>query len=310
MPLPTPKPSTTRSPADQLRDWLTDAERSIIAMGTNAESALAVIRLNDQISERLLELKAGRIDLRSEETRIESLRKRLMREARQVVGQVRASGQAAQLADSPTWKLMQETADAEQRTRTRKFITIGAIIGLLALLLFVVLPWIFPPTPTANTGAIMQLLDEGKPDEALARALAEQQRAPKDADIWIWLGVLYQQRGQQADADAAWQTAHTLVTDLDFYNTRGIVFLQMKNYAAAEADARQLLNDSQAAPNGYYLLGQIQVGQDKPAEALASFQQAATLAEESNNATIVIASKLEIQNLMQRAPAIPATPKP
>jgi tetratricopeptide (TPR) repeat protein len=162
----------------------------------------------------------------------------------------------------------------------------------------------------ANTTTISQYAMEQNYGEALTFAEAQAQEVPSDPDIWIWLGALYRQAGREADAEAAWTKGLELTNEVDFHNTRGIVLLQTGDFAGAESDAEFLIETGEFAANGYYLLGQAQSSQNKYQEALAAFEEAARLGEETDNATIVVAAKLEMQHLMQRGPAIGITPTP
>jgi len=121
---------------------------------------------------------------------------------------------------------------------------------------------------------------------------------------------LYERLGRTQDAEAAWVKANELINEVDFHNTRGIVRIQTGDYVAAESDARFLIEQSEFAANGYYLLGQALSAQNKYQEAIEAFEEAARIAEETDNATIVVASKLELQTLLQRGPAMGLTPTP
>ena len=133
---------------------------------------------------------------------------------------------------------------------------------------------------------------------------------PTDPSTWLWIGALQQRQGNQAAADQAWtQAQHLLGDDEVFYNNRGSVLLQLGEYMEAEADARAIIKISPTGGAGYYLLGQAQSGQNKISEALDSFDKAAKFADQENNGALVVAAKLETQNLLQRPPIF-ATPTP
>lgn len=299
-----------RSTIDDLRNALSDAERALVALRSDPKQAAQLIRLYDTIVSQIAALKDQEYDLRPEESRLESIDARMQREARYIAKRVRASGEVDSLANSTGWRELKEIADAETRAQVKRMVTISGVLGAIFILLFVVLPWLFPAPPRANTTTVSQYAMEQKFDEALAFAEAQAQEVPEDPDIWIWLGALYQQQGRDADSEAAWAKAQELINEVDFHNTRGIVLLQTGNYAGAEADAHFLIEQTEFAANGYYLLGQAQSAQNNYREAIDAFEEAARIAEETDNATIVVAAKLELQNLLQRGPAIGLTPTP
>lgn len=298
------------STIDDLRNALADAERALVAMRSDPKQAAQLIRLYDTIVEQISTLKAQDYDLRPEESRLESIDARMQREARYIAKRVRASGEVETLANSTGWRELTEIADAEVQGQIKRSVTIAGVLGAIFILLFVVLPWLFPAPPRANTTTISQYAMEQNFAEALPFAEAQAQEVPSDPDIWIWLGALYQREGRDADAEAAWAKGLELTNEVDFHNTRGIVLMQTGNFVGAEADAQFLIKTGEFAANGYYLLGQSQSSQNNYQEALAAFEEAARLGEETDNATIVVAAKLEMQHLMQRGPAIGITPTP
>jgi tetratricopeptide (TPR) repeat protein len=298
------------STIDDLRNALADAERALVALRSDPKQAVQLIHLYDTIVEQIDTLQKQEYDLRPEESRLESIDARMQREARYIAKRVRASGEADSLANSTGWRELTEIANAETQGQVKRAVTIAGVLGAIFLLLFVVLPWLFPSPPRANTTTISQYAMEQNYGEALTFAEAQAQEVPSDPDIWIWLGALYRQAGREADAEAAWTKGLELTNEVDFHNTRGIVLLQTGDFAGAESDAQFLIETGEFAANGYYLLGQAQSSQNKYQEALAAFEEAARLGEETDNATIVVAAKLEMQHLMQRGPAIGITPTP
>jgi len=281
-----------------------------VALRSDPKQAAQLIRLYDTIVSQLEAFKSQDYDLRPEESRLESIDARMQREARYIAKRVRASGEVDSLANSSGWRELREIADAQTKAQIKRMVITGGVLGAIFILVFVVLPWLFPAPPRANTTTVSQYAMEQKFDEALAFAEDQAQQVPEDPDIWIWLGALYERLGRTQDAEAAWVKANELINEVDFHNTRGIVRIQTGDYVAAESDARFLIEQSEFAANGYYLLGQALSAQNKYQEAIEAFEEAARIAEETDNATIVVASKLELQTLLQRGPAMGLTPTP
>lgn len=299
------------SPAEELRQQLDAVEVQLAASRIAQAAGIAeIIQKIDQLDERLQELRRQTIDLRSEQLRISGLHERLTQDAVRVVRRVQASGQAGALADSPTWHMLLQVYTARRQRLQRRLLGGVGVILVLGVLLFVVVPWLFPVPPRANVDAVARQAEAGDFSGALTQAEAEQRSVPTDPSAWLWVGALQQRQGNQAAADQAWAQAQRLIDDDEtFYNNRGTVLIQLGDYVAAEADARALIKLNPTGGAGYYLLGLTQSGQNKIPEALASFDKAATFADQENNGALVVAAKMETQNLLQRPPMF-ATPTP
>ncbi|HEU4322125.1 MAG TPA: hypothetical protein VFS21_03160, partial [Roseiflexaceae bacterium] len=194
----------TQSTFTQIRSLLDEAERLIVVMHETPDGVLRVIRQVDEIDRLLAALADPVYDTRAEESRAEALRERLVRESDRTVRLVRTGGFAEQLADSPIWQRASAAQQERQRRQRRTLVTAGVVLGLAAVLLFVVVPWLFPPTPIANTEAIARRVFEQDLPGAIEQARAEQARAPEDPLAPIWLGALYEQQGDGEAAEAAW----------------------------------------------------------------------------------------------------------
>jgi tetratricopeptide (TPR) repeat protein len=302
------EPTCDLPPLERLRHHLDVAERRVVVMHESPDIALEVIHTMDQIEGLLHELQGPEFDTRGEESRAEALRERLARAAGRVVRQVGSRGSAGQLTDSPTWRMLREAAAAQHRQWRRRFLGIGAGIAIVAILLVVVLPRVFPAPPHADIEAISRPARAGDIGSALATAQAEQARVPNDPAVALWIGALQQRRGDQAAAQQAWEAARRLYgDDSTFHMERGIVWLQLGDLAAAEADARALIAQPGSAAEGYYLLSQVEEERGQISAAIAALQQAAQLAEQEGNAQLTVLARTRLGYLMQQ-PLLPPTP--
>jgi len=293
--------ATSESPFSQLRRLLDTTEQQIVVMHETPSGVLEVMDRLGQIDRLLAQLAGPEFDARGEESRAEALRERLLREADRVVRLVTASGQATQLGGNPLWQQVQASVAARQR-RQRWRIG-GAAIGLLllGLILFVVLPWLFPATPQADSLAVGRAVEEGNLPGALATAQAEQARVPTDADIAVWVGALQQQQGNSQAAEAAWNQARQLYgSEISFLVQRGLVQLQLSDYSGTERDARTLIGMPTGGPQGYFLLGSVQEARGEYRAAMQSFEQAANLAEQANMPELVVAARTRMAYLTQQ----------
>lgn len=293
----------------RLRQELDAAERAIVVMHEAPDGAAEIVRRVERIETMLADLEARGVDVRAEGGRADALRARLLREAGRVVRMAR-DGPTAPEDDSPLWRAVVAQAESRaRRLRRTALLAVGAV-GALALLLFVVIPRLFPPAPTADVEAVAQRAAAGDVDAALALARAEGERVPTDASARLWIGALELRRGNRAAATVAWGEARPLFDDeIAFRAERGLVLLQAGALAAAEEDARALLELPGGASYGHFLLGQAHEIRGDARGAIAAFEEAARLAEEGGNPGLTVMARTRLASLMERLPFLP-TPTP
>jgi tetratricopeptide (TPR) repeat protein len=293
----------------QLRSLLDATERQVVIMRETPNGVREVIQNVDRIDQLLAELASPLYDTRAEEGRAESLHKRLERDAPKVAKLVRTHGHAAALADSPTWNDIAATATATRQRQQRRWLIGSAAAIIVAFLLFVVVPWIFPPTPQANTTPIMQDAAEGNIGLALQAANAERTRVPTDPSGALWAGALYFKQGNKEAATAAWNEAQQLTGDDGaFYFDRANVLTQLGEFDAAQEDAQRLIAMPDRAAYGYYIRGAIAEARGQTQQALQDYQQAATLADQANNPQLTVTARTRMGYLLQGGgAALPAS---
>lgn len=299
---------STPNTLSQIRALLDEAERRIVIMHETPDGVLRVIRQVEQIDQLLATLTGTQYNKGGEESRAEALRERLVREAARTAKLVRAAGLETELADSPIWQRVQAALAAQARRRTRTLVGTALALGLLAVLLFVVVPRIFPPTPVANIDAVSRLATSGDTAGALTLARTEQAHAPSDATAAVWIGVLEEHAGNTQAAEAAWTQARTLLGDPDaFLFERGQARLQLENERGAEADARELV--TRTAPGsqaqGQLLLGVIYESRGDIRAALSAYELAGQLGDKAGNAQLTVVARTRMAAIMQRPPPLP-----
>ena len=296
-----------QSPAAQIRTALTEAEKKIVVMHETPDGALEMIRQVEQIEQQLAQLAGPDIDTRGEESRVEALRERLIRESRKVARLIRKNGHADQLTTSALWQAISQTHQQNQRRQRNRLIAVGSVLSFIIILFFVVLPSLFPPPPRANIDTISRAVRTGDPNEALTIARAEQAQAPGDPNAVLWIGGLLQLQGDQAGADAAWEEARQLFGDDDFFHLeRGLMLTQLQLYTEAERDAQILIDNPETEPQGHYLQGHVNEARGDIGEAIGAFNRAADLASAQENSELFVAARTRVAFLSQRilAPSI------
>jgi tetratricopeptide (TPR) repeat protein len=180
--------------------------------------------------------------------------------------------------------------------------------GLLAvlLLLFAVYQLFLAPDPATRERLRRQQAAESLAVEGnLAGALSEVEEAltiaPGDPSLLTLKGTLQQGLGQSQRAEETFAAAEAAFGEREvFLLARGQAYLIANQAPAALADAQALLAlDPQSAP-GYMLLGRAQEWLENYPEAIAAYQQAATLAEAQGDFQLTGLARVNMGMLMQR----------
>ncbi|MEN9938372.1 MAG: hypothetical protein RLZZ387_4951 [Chloroflexota bacterium] len=302
---------TTQTELIRLRELLDDTERRIVDMHKTPNGARGVIQSLDQLDQMLAAARQPSVDVRAEEGRIDSLRRRVLRGAAGVVRLVQAAEQTAELKDSPTFQAVQAAQIDESRRRVRRLLFLGVPV-LAVMLTIIVLTLLFPPPPQANLNSTRQFAQDGRLDRALAAAQAEATKVPTDPQAALWIGALHAAQGDEAAANTAWDEAKRLLNDdTRFLFDRGTTLLQVGQTDAAEADARALISRTETAAPGYLLLGGVEEMRGRVPEAVAAFEQAADAANKAGNTQLEVIAKSRLGFLMQSGGVAPrVTPTP
>lgn len=286
----------------RLRALLDEAEPLLVAMRSTPDGATRLLAAMDQVDALLAELRGPQYDVRAEANRADAVRDQILKEAEQVARLVRANGQTAALADSLLWQRIDAEASARRQKKMRRRLIFGGALVVIIAALAIILPRVLPePVAQANVLAISDLVQQQQLDQAMQRAKEETARAPEDPSGFIWLGMVQQQTGDTAAAQASWQQAETLIGDKgEFLFTRGLTWAQTGNNAAAEADAKALIDTPDTAAEGWYLLGGIREAQGLRGDAIDAYNRAADLASAANKSELTVAARTRVGFLLQQ----------
>ena len=283
----------------QLRALLDKTERDVVAMRHESALAAPVVQAVEQAEALLDELRSQGVDIRAEEGRTDSLRGRVLREARLVQRLVARSGAGVVLAENALWRKIGATEAARVARSRRNLLLAGGGITLVALLVFVLLR-LFPAPPTANIVAVDQLFAQGDVQGALDRAKTEQAAAPNDRQIGLWVAALEQQLGQQQQAATAWAAAAQQYPDtIDYLSDKAIVLLSLNDIAGSEQTAITLQQTPGGEAIGLFHLGAVRERQQRYTDAMQLYQQAATKADAQNRPELAVTARTRMATLMQ-----------
>jgi tetratricopeptide (TPR) repeat protein len=309
--------SRATSPANTLRDALDKAERQVVQLDpANIEDFLVLL---DQIEEMFHGLAENRADVRPEEGRWESLLNRLSTNPGPLVNAAARAGGLAQLrekhppAESFWWRLDAELARRRTRSIRRALIATGSVVAITAFVLWA-LNFFFPPDPKAvllsNANSdIGQLVLEQKWEEALLVVEQAQQTLPDDPELLVWEGVLSEQAGDQARAQASFGLAQEILaeTPANFWLLVGNRRLEVGNLDGAQQAGEEALALDPENPQATFLLGGVAELRGDNATAIEMFNRTFDQAEADNPQLAVIA-RVRMGNLLQRVDPFSQSP--
>jgi tetratricopeptide (TPR) repeat protein len=273
--------------------------------------ALLLLRLLDQIAEELEDLEQRGVDLRAERGRFETVLNQLRRRERSLVALAGAEMPAQRPPDARWWWVLNEKVAADRKRRLKRVIGV-TLIGLAVLsVLYLLYDRFLAPPPNVRQASSFSFEGEraaieGDPTRAIEQFEAAVALQPDRAEAHVWLGVLYESTGNGAKAALAFEQAQAFLDSrLEFLVQRGLLYLALSDFDAANQDANAAIELAPQRPEGYFLLGNVaeQVGDLEL--ALDSFQQAADLAESTGQVTLQVTARVRMATVLQRLATMP-----
>lgn len=297
-----------RNQATQLREALDRAERLAVQVdSTNVSRFLQELDNIERLMEQLEELG---FDVRSEQTRWESLLNRINSQPQPIARAASLAGGMSQLraanppAESFWWHLDVEVARRRREAFSRASMTLAAIIVVAVVALWA-LETFFPPDPVAvamveTSSVIDRLAAEQEWEEALIVVQEARQRLPEQAELAVWEVVIHERLDSPTAAAAALREAEALLPDqqLQLYILLGNKRLMVDDLDGAEAAALAGEAIDPEEPQISFLLGSIAEARGQFGLAIDYFQQTFELAQESSPQLAVIA-RVRMGQLMQ-----------
>lgn len=301
--------------ADALRQLLNDAERQIInPTGATVESLLLLF---DQIDQRLASLGESGMDLRSEQTRWESLQSRLQGRPGVIARAASSIGGLAKLrtVHSPAsgfwWRLDEVYATQVRRSIQRALITV-VIILVVVVGGWQLVNYIFPPDPTAvlllqSGNQIDEYVSKGDLKSALAVVDQTLQQAPDAPEMLVWSIVLSEKLNDQERSTRDLARSKELFSDRwpQFLTMLGNQRFQLGDLAGAGQNANEALAIDDKDPQVYLLLASIAEAKGDAATAIDYFQKTYDLA--ADNPQLQVIARYRMGQLMQSAPMLPTS---
>lgn len=288
-----------------LRRALDQAEPLALIYDQQPDGAQRFLHLLDEISRMADACHAQRLDINSEQVRIEALIGRATREAERFARANAGKPIPAESIHGHT--LLAIAATRRSHTRRRLLTSISIISIIVAAIIYGVVT--APPSP--NTNDILDLAVSGQAEAAYALAQQEHLAFPEDVETMIWLSVLAEVNGDPTRATSLWQMLQTRVDDQDaLLYQRGNSRLLALNLEGASADAILLQQTPKTYPEGILLAAGVAEARGDVTTAIELFGEAARVAEAADRQEMAVLARVRMGNLMQYGIDATITPSP
>lgn len=311
------------TPADELRQLIAASEDGLVKLAGPA-SAAELFDCLDQIALLLPQFEATGADVRAENARWQGLQERILARGPQVLrawqgaDHLAAARQTRNPAASHWWWWIDQQVAEGRRRKLRRAATIALVTVAVVAVVGFVLSRLFPVDPAVRAAYRLQLEAEsalGVGDLAAGSQLLQQaiQATPDNPTLLILYGAVADAQGDPAAAEQAWQRARELMqgAEAPFLTERGLAFLRVQQPDRAISDLEAAIALDPTSARAQLLLGSTLEAVGRFQEAIAAYEQAATLAQAAGNAELVATARVQMANLLQRLQASPAiTPQP
>jgi Flp pilus assembly protein TadD len=312
-----------QTPLDQLRSLLDKVDARIGALETSSTAdAVNLLKMLDQIDVLHADLAAAGVDLRAEETRLETIRLTLQRKAGTLLRLVKPQGGLAGLRErrkvnAGAWWGQLDAYVAEKRRReVRSFLTGVVVLAAILIVAAFVYQRFFAPDPQviarlnymqkAQTSA-----QEGKYQEALQSIDAGLAEFPDDGEMLLWQGAILVQLKRQQEAQVAFAAARPTFEDEPSYLIqRSTIRLQAGDFDGGLADSQEAVRIAPDNAQAYLVLGGAYEIRGQATPAIQAYQKSAELAAASKNSQLEAVAKVRLAMLMQSAPMFQPSPQP
>ena len=264
----------------ELREWMEEYRKYIMNLDQIGDRIVQVLTLRDNIHNIVHTLEKKGADLSVEKSKLDSLdhiikdKPRVVwRKLKKHVDPMRYRSEQ-HLSPAHWWWYLDHIIQKEKKKRTDKWIRRLAIGAAALVGLYLILTYAVPkPSPYIILLAEAdELLEKGQINTALEIYQEAIHLDPDDPTGYLMTGVIYQflvegERAQTYFAEA--KKRHRSL--YDFYLQRGMVWLKMGQFAAAEEDGKKTLEINFDSAEAHFLLGNVYEAQDKIVQAIEEF---------------------------------------
>ena len=293
---------------NNLRKMIEEYKDCVLNIDYPDREIIKMLTLRDEIENLLLNLEKRGTDLEADRVRLETfdviIRKQMKKVHRKLTTSLNPLPyrEERKIPRSHWWWYLDELL-RERRVQARKrWLIRGGIAAVALLAVYIVLTRIVPQPKQSviYQGQANQLYQEGKLDEAIEIYKKAQDLEPDDSAIPLMLGITYEDKGLLDRANDYFERARLLSSqEIDFYNSRGMIYLQTGKLDKAILDAKKALEIAPNSALSHFLLGSIYEIENRTAEAIFEYQIVSDL---DQNPQLTVMARFKMGMIMQRAP--------
>ncbi|MBN1249423.1 MAG: tetratricopeptide repeat protein, partial [Anaerolineae bacterium] len=300
-----------QTPAERLRQTLTRLEGRLPQIGRgDPAQAVATLNLLDQADSLIDAIAEQGADLGPERSRFQTVTQQFDRKLGPFLQQLGGAEALAALRatenppESRPWWFADRRLRERQRTRRRRaLITIGATVGVLAILGVLYAIFLAPDEATRerfrSEQDAEQALMEGDLPEALTQAERALSYAPGNPDLLVLKGVVLELLGSTDLAESAFEEARESYADVEaFYVNRAQNYMIAGRTELAVADTSHLIEINPDSAIAYYQRGNANAALGNLAGAIADMEKASELAEAAGQIELQGMARVQLGNLM------------
>jgi Tfp pilus assembly protein PilF len=282
----------------KLRDMIRQLEIEVVNLKGKHEKILDILKLRDEIQEELQRLLDQNLNLKSEQTRIETCDLIMERQVQLVEAELKNTGglAAARKQRNPPEELKYWYIDIAYYQAKAKRLKNTLIAVPIIVVVVVVLAWgsiyLFGPNNVnarSRTAFVngQKWLERGDLTNAAKEFESAIRIQSKNAEAVTYLGVVYEKQGKTDESKNQFTIAQNIFNNRRTYLlTLGQAYQTAGDTTQAEATYTLLIKTSPNYEDAYYARGQIYEAESKAQEAFADYEKASTLAEKSGNKNI------------------------
>jgi tetratricopeptide (TPR) repeat protein len=322
-----PLPVGIHTEADALRDDLSQCENLVVRItssprpwfpwrSSNNASAgvakavtadgLAFLQLLDHVADELERLKQRGMDLRAEQGRFNSILDQLSRRDKAFVARMGTAMAANRSAGARWWWYLDDKVAADRRRYLKRLFVIVVVGAALFVVFYLLYDRFIAPPPhirQANRGFFQgeQAVIDADPTLAIERFETVVSLDPERAEAHLWLSVLYESIGDVDQATTAFEKALELYGgEYELVLQRAMLYQTLNNIDAAYADAERAIELEPDQPEGHFIQGSVAEQAGDMAQAVASFEKTAELAEAAGKVELQATARIRLAGVLQR----------
>lgn len=293
---------------DNLRKMIEEYKDCVLNIDYPDQEIIKMLILRDEIENLLLNLEKRGTDLEADRVRLETfdviIRKKMKKVHRKLTTSLNPLPyrEERKIPRSHWWWYLDELL-REKRVQARKrWLIRGGKAAIALLAVYIVLTRIVPQPKQSviYQGQANQLYQGRKLDEAINLYKKAQNLDTEDSVIPLMLGIIYEDKELLDEANSYFERAKLLSSQkIDFYNSRGMIYLQTGKLDKAILDAKKALEIAPNSALSHFLLGSIYEIENRTAEAIFEYQIVSDL---DQNPQLTVIARFKMGMIMQRAP--------